>query len=141
MVVAVTAGLQGEAAEWAADLYSDHARELADAGLFLEALRSWFEDVSRIQRAEAEILVLKQQGWSAAEYIREFWWVAGRLHFWPECLLVHQFQADLDQDLHQACVFHGVPSRLQDWFRVVVDLDAGLQEFKPKGCYAGPWRN
>lgn len=40
------AGLQGEAMEWVADLYSDHARELADASLFLEALQTHFEDVS-----------------------------------------------------------------------------------------------
>lgn len=38
MVVAIMAGLQGEAAEWAANRYSDHARELAVAGLFLKVL-------------------------------------------------------------------------------------------------------
>ncbi|XP_039209801.1 proline-rich transmembrane protein 2-like [Crotalus tigris] len=37
MVGAVTAALHGEAAAWAADLYSDHARELGSAGLFLDA--------------------------------------------------------------------------------------------------------
>lgn len=43
-----------------ADLYGDHARELADAGLFLKALRARFEDVSWVQRAEAEVLALQQ---------------------------------------------------------------------------------
>lgn len=104
MVVAIMAGLQGEAVEWAADLYSDHARELADAGLFLEALRSRFEDVFRVQQTEAEILVLKQRGRSPAEYIRDFRRPIGRLQSWPECLLVHQFRAGLCRDLRQACV-------------------------------------
>lgn len=38
MVVAITAVLMGEAADWVAGLHSDHARELVDVGLFLEAL-------------------------------------------------------------------------------------------------------
>lgn len=70
MVVGITAGLQGEAAAWAADLYSDHAPELGDAGLFLEALHARFEDTARLQRAEAEILSLKQRGRPAADYVR-----------------------------------------------------------------------
>lgn len=119
MVVAVIAGLQGEAAEWVADLYTDHARELADTGPFLETLQSRFEDVSQVWWAEGELLALKQQGCSTAKYIHEFQRVAGRLRSWPERLLVHQFWAGLDQDLHQACVFQGIPSQLQDWFRVV----------------------
>ncbi|KAM3848292.1 uncharacterized protein M6D78_004949 [Vipera latastei] len=132
MVVAVTASLQDEAAAWAADLYTDHARELADAGLFLEALRSRFEDVFRVQRAEAEVLALKQQGRPTLEYIRDFRRVVDRLRSWPERLLIHYFRAGLDRYLRQACVFRGVPNRLQEWFRVVVELDMGLQEFQRK---------
>ncbi|XP_039199829.1 uncharacterized protein LOC120308192 [Crotalus tigris] len=56
IVVAMTANLQGEAATWAADLFGDHASELADIGSFLEALRVRFEDPTRVQRAEAEIV-------------------------------------------------------------------------------------
>lgn len=40
MVVTVMAVLEGKAAEWVADLHTEHARELADIGLFLEALRA-----------------------------------------------------------------------------------------------------
>lgn len=126
-------GLQCEAVDWAADLYTDHARELADAGLFLEALWSQFEDVSLVHQPEAEILSLKQRGRPVAEYIRDFRWVAGRLHSWPEHLLIHQFLAGLDWDLCQVYVFWGVPSRVQEWFRVVVDLDAELRVFWNKG--------
>lgn len=79
MVVAVTAVLQGEAAEWVADLRSDHARELADAGLFLEVLCTCFEDVSHVQCAKRELMAMKQQGWSVVEYVWEFWQVASRL--------------------------------------------------------------
>lgn len=134
MVVVVTAGLQGEATAWATDLYSDHARELADAGLFLEALHSRFEDASRLQQAEAEVLSLKQRGRPAADYVQDFRQLASRLcSSWPECLLVHHFQAGLDRELHQACVFRGVPNRLREWFRVAVDLDTGLREFRKGG--------
>ncbi|KAK9395616.1 RTL1: Retrotransposon-like 1 [Crotalus adamanteus] len=129
MVVAVTASLQGEAAAWAADLYSDHARELADVGLFLDALKTRFEDPFWVQRAEAELLGLRQRGRPVREYIREFQRVAGRLRSWPECLLVHHFQAGLDSELRRACVVRGIPSRLPEWFKVVMELDAGLQEF------------
>ncbi|KAK9395543.1 Retrotransposon-derived protein PEG10 [Crotalus adamanteus] len=85
------------------------------------------------KRAEGALLALKQQGRSTTEYVHEFWRVAGRLRSRLEHLLVHQFRASLDRDLHQACVFRGIPSQLQDWFHVVVDLDAGLQEFRAKG--------
>lgn len=69
MVGAVIALLESEATEWVADLHSDHARELADAGLFLEALRSRFKDVSWVQCTEGELLALKQRGWPAADYV------------------------------------------------------------------------
>lgn len=52
---------------------------------------------------------------------------------WLEHLLTHQFRMGLDRDLHQACVYRGVPAQLQDWFRVVTDLDMGLQELRAKG--------
>ncbi|KAK9395754.1 RTL1: Retrotransposon-like 1 [Crotalus adamanteus] len=130
MVVAITASLQGKAAAWAADLFSDHARELGDIGLFLEALRAQFEDPSRVQQAEAEVLGLRQKGLPVREYVREFQRVAGQLRTWPEHLLVYHFRRGLDKDLRQACVVRGVPSRLQDWFRVVSELDTGLQEFR-----------
>lgn len=131
MIVAVTAVLEGEAAEWVADLHSEHAWEMADAGLFLEALRAHFEDMSRAHRA-GELLLLKQRGRPALDYIREFRWVAGRLRGWPERLLVHQFRGGLDRDLRQACVYPGISHRLQGWYQAVIDLDTGLREFCPK---------
>lgn len=62
MVVAITAVLEDEAAEWVADLHNEHTRELANVGLFLKALRVWFEDGSRAQWAEGYLLALKQRG-------------------------------------------------------------------------------
>lgn len=112
MVVAVTARLQGEAASWAADLYSDHTRELGDSGLFLEALRTRFEDVSQVQRAEAEVVGLRQCGRPIVDYVREFHQVASKLRSWPECLLVHHFRAGLDGPLRRACIVRGIPNRL-----------------------------
>lgn len=76
MVVAVLAVLEGEAAEWVANLHSEHARELANVGLFLETLRALFEDGSQAQQAEGELLSLKR-GRLAKEYVHEFGWVAG----------------------------------------------------------------
>ncbi|KAK9395587.1 hypothetical protein NXF25_018948 [Crotalus adamanteus] len=125
----VTASLQGEAAAWASDLYSDHAQELTDVGLFLDALKTQFEDPSWVQRAEAELLGLRQRGRPVREYIREFQRVAGRLRSWPHRLLVHHFWAGLDSDLRCACVVRGIPGHLPEWFKVVMELDAGLREF------------
>lgn len=49
MVVAITTVLKEEAVDWVTDLHNDHAKELANVGLFLEALRGRFEDNSRTQ--------------------------------------------------------------------------------------------
>lgn len=38
-----------------------------------------------------------------------------------------------DRELRQACVYQGIPPRLWDWFQAVIDLDAGLREFRPRG--------
>lgn len=46
-MVAVTIVLTREAADWVADLHGDHARELMNVGMFLESLRSRFEDDTR----------------------------------------------------------------------------------------------
>lgn len=129
MVMAVTTALQGEAAMWVANLYSDRTRELGDVGLFLEALRVRLEDVTRVQRAEAEIVGLQQNGRPATEYVREFREVAGKLGSWPERMLIHHLQNSLDGALQRACIVRRIPPRLQEWLRVSVELDVGL-----RGC-------
>lgn len=116
MVVAITTVLMGEAADWVADLHSDHAHDLTDVGLFLEGLRAQFEDDSRTQQAEGELVTLNQRGRPAKDYVKEFWMIAGRLRAWPEHMLVHQFHLGLDRDLRQACVYRGLPPCLSEWF-------------------------
>lgn len=128
MVMAVIAALQGEAVAWAADLYSDHARELGDVGLFLDALQAQFEDVARVQRAESEVVGLQQHGRPVVDYVHEFRWVASRLRLWPEQMLVHHFKVGLDGALRRACVVRGIPHLLQEWFQVAVELDVGLRD-------------
>ncbi|XP_039191766.1 UDP-GlcNAc:betaGal beta-1,3-N-acetylglucosaminyltransferase-like protein 1 isoform X1 [Crotalus tigris] len=128
MVVAVTSSLQGEAAAWAADLYSDQARELADVGLFLDALRIRFEDPTRLQWAEAQLVGLRQRGRPAKDYIREFQKLAGRLRSWPDRLLVHHFCNGLDNEIRRACIVRGIGGRLSDWFKAAMELDIGLRE-------------
>lgn len=130
MVVAITTVLTGEAADWVVDLHSEHARELTNVGMFLEDLRGRFEDESRAQSAEGEILALKQRGQSAKEYVKEFRKISGLLRAWPECLLIHLFHMGLDRELRQACVYRGLPPRLTEWFKVAVELDVDLQEFR-----------
>lgn len=71
MVVTVMVTLEGEAAEWVADLHTEHAWELADAGLFVEVLQ--------VQRAEGELLALTQRSQAVAEYVCEFCQVASKL--------------------------------------------------------------
>lgn len=65
-------GLEGEAADWITDLYSKHGRELGDTALFLAALWEWFENNTRAQQAEGELLTVQQRGKPVADYIREF---------------------------------------------------------------------
>ncbi|KAG8139915.1 hypothetical protein E2320_002652 [Naja naja] len=43
MVDAVTVALDGEVADWVADLYSDNAQEFGDVNLLLEALKCHFD--------------------------------------------------------------------------------------------------
>lgn len=62
MVMAVASAMDGEAADWVADLYGDHAAELGDVGLFLAALQERFEDSTRSQQAEGELLAARQKG-------------------------------------------------------------------------------
>lgn len=70
MVVAITTILTGEAADWVADLHSDHAQELTDVGMFLEGLRAHFKDDTRTQQAEGELVSLKQRGHPAKTMLR-----------------------------------------------------------------------
>lgn len=113
-----------------AGLHSDHTRELADLGLFLEALRIHFEDEASIQVAEGDLVSLRKWGRPAWEYVQEFRKIAGRLRGWPDRLLVHQFHMGLDWELRQACVYRGLRSDISDWYKVAVGLDVGLREFR-----------
>ncbi|KAK9396385.1 hypothetical protein NXF25_019746 [Crotalus adamanteus] len=116
------------AVQYRAQPYSDQARELADVGLFLDALRTRFEDPTRLQWAEAQLVGLRQRGRPAKEYIREFQIIAGRLRSWPDRLLVHHFRTGLDTDIRRACIVRGIGGRLTDWFKATVELDIGLRE-------------
>lgn len=60
-----------------------------DAELFLETLRIHFEEGTKAQCAEGELLALTQRAWPVAEYVSEFRQVASKLQAWPEWLLVH----------------------------------------------------
>lgn len=111
----------------------EHARELTNVGMFLEGLRARFEDETRAQSAEGEIAAIKQRGRSSKEYVREFRKITGRLRAWPKRLLIHQFHMGLDRDLRQACVYRGLPPHLVEWFKAVIDMDRGLQEFRGRG--------
>lgn len=71
VVIAVTTVMEGKAAEWVADLYSDRAIELGDLGLFLSALQERFEDNTRAQQAEGESLKVKQRGRPVKDYIQD----------------------------------------------------------------------
>lgn len=38
-MMVITAVMEGEAADWVADMYEEHAKELGDLGLFLATLQ------------------------------------------------------------------------------------------------------
>lgn len=99
-----------------ADLHSDHGPKLTDVRLFLESLGAQFEDQTRTQVSEGGLMALKQRGRPAKEYVNDFRQLAGWLCAWPEQMLVHQFHLGLDRDLQQACVYWGLPPRLNEWF-------------------------
>ncbi|KAK9410510.1 Retrotransposon-derived protein PEG10 [Crotalus adamanteus] len=94
----------------------------------LEAGRTRFEDPTRLQWAEAQLVGLRQRGRPAKEYIREFQKLAGRLRSWPDRLLVHHFRNGLDNEIRRACIVRGIGGRLSDWFKAAMELDIGLRE-------------
>lgn len=120
-----------------ADLHSDQAQELMDVSLFLEGLRARFEDDTRVQVAEGELIALKQRGRPAKKFVKEFKRLAGWVRAWPEHMLVHQFHLGLDRELRQACVYRGLPSWLSTWCKAVIELDTGLREFHVRGSVGG----
>ncbi|KAK9409824.1 Retrotransposon-derived protein PEG10 [Crotalus adamanteus] len=95
---------------------------------FLDALRTRFEDPTRLQWAEAQLVGLRQRGRPAKDYIRGFQKLAGRLRSWPDRLLVHHFRNGLDNEIRRACIVRGIGGRLTDWFKAAMELDIGLRE-------------
>lgn len=59
MVQAVATNVEGEAAEWVTQLYDENASELGNINVFLQELRTRFEDESQALPAEIEIHKLK----------------------------------------------------------------------------------
>lgn len=62
-------------------------------------LRARFKDESKALRAEIKIYSLKQRGYPAKQYIREFWKIAGRIRQQSEQSLIHYSKEELDRDL------------------------------------------
>lgn len=62
MIMAVAAVMDEETADWVLDLYGAHAAELSNVGLFLASLKERFEDGTRTQEVEGELLAVKQWG-------------------------------------------------------------------------------
>lgn len=96
MISVITDNMEGEAAEWVAQLHDEGAPELEDNNEFLQLLRTWFEDIAQRQEAEAEIRDLKKKGHPTKELVWKFQRVAGKLRDWPEHLLAHHFKEALD---------------------------------------------
>lgn len=113
-----------------AGLHNWHARELADLGLFLESLRSRFEDDACTQVAvKGDLVSLRQWGRVAKDYVQEFRKIVGKLRGWSKRLLVHQFHMGLDRDLWQACVYRGLGPSIAEWYKAAIELNVGLKEF------------
>ncbi|ETE60516.1 hypothetical protein L345_13742, partial [Ophiophagus hannah] len=112
--------------------YKEHSNDLEDVGVFLPALKDHFEDTTWVQRAESEILAVRQWGRPVAEYIREFWQLASKVSGWPETFLVHQFKAGLDKSISQACVYRGLAPHLVAWFQAATEPATELQNDRNK---------
>ncbi|KAG8147387.1 hypothetical protein E2320_014149 [Naja naja] len=96
-------------------------------------MQEWIEDSTRAQQAEGELLAARQCGRTVADYIREFWRLAGKLQGWPEWLLVHHFKTGLDRTLQQDCVYRGLPPHMAAWFQAATELEVELKDDRPRG--------
>ncbi|KAG8139156.1 hypothetical protein E2320_001932 [Naja naja] len=120
--------LYGEARGWAADLHREHSRHLADIGLFLNALRTRFEDNSEGQQAEDVLLALRQKGRPVREYVNEF-------HRAADCILRPR------PDLSQTCLYQGLPQQIEDSYQMTMELDSGLRKLQLRTrSGSGGWR-
>lgn len=43
----------------------------------------------------------------------------------------------LDRELRQACVYRGLGPHIVEWYKVAVELDIGLKEFRTRGEVLG----
>lgn len=120
--MAVVGVMEGEAYEWVAGLYRDHAGDLGDIGLFLSSLQERFKNNTSIQQEEGDQLVARRHGRPVVVYIQEFRQLAEKVRGWPEKLLVHQFKAGLDHALRQTCVTRGLPPRLAAWIQAATEI-------------------
>lgn len=80
----VSAIMEGEAAAWVVDLYSKHAGELGDIGLFLSAMQERFEDNTRLQQVEGDLLAVRQRDRPVGAYIKDFRNLARKVQGWPD---------------------------------------------------------
>lgn len=71
--------MEGEVAEWLAQLNDEGAPELEDANEFVQLLRTRFDGTSQREEAEAEVKDLKQRGRPVKELVWEVQRVAGKL--------------------------------------------------------------
>lgn len=51
------------------------------------------------------------------------------MRYWPEHLLLHYFKEDLDQELCNTCVFHGVNNHIHDWYQMAVAMDLEIHSY------------
>lgn len=61
------------------NLYSNHAAELEDMGLFLSTFQEKFEDNTRAQQAKGDLMKVKQMGQLVSEYFKEFRRLIGKV--------------------------------------------------------------
>lgn len=99
----------------------------------MAALQERFEDDTRSLQAEGDLLAIRQRGRPIKEYIRDFRHLAGKVHRWPERLLVHQFKGGLERTLQQACMCWGLLHRLQAWYQANTELHAEFRDDRLKG--------
>lgn len=126
IVNAVTDNLKGEAAEWVTGLH-DQNWEIS--------MTSWWNSGPGLKmrskmKAASEI---RQGSQPMAEYIWEFWRVAGKLRHWPEWLLVYHFKNDLNSELFHACLSWGIPYQIHDRYRMATVIDLDMREYKNHG--------
>ena len=141
-VLFAVSNMKGVAFDWVMPyLHADH-KMLQNYDEFVTNFRITFGNINRPKQAERELLELKQGTRSAVEYIADFQRLSLEVGWTDSAPVCAMFDKGLNKEIKQALCNFQRPATLQDYFRIVADLDNRhiefRQEFNPRGSSMHP---